>query len=101
MSRLVSIVIASYNYARVLSRALDSVLAQTEHDWEAIVVDNHSEDDIDEVVAAKSDSRIRLIRVRNNGVIAVSRNLCIRESRGSGWMLRSGNPTAALPILRC
>lgn len=40
-----SVVIATYNRAGLISRALASLAAQTEKDWEAIVVDDGSTDD--------------------------------------------------------
>ncbi len=81
-TQLVSIVIPSFNCAHFLPRALQSIFAQTYQDWEVLVVDNHSSDDTEEVVGNFGDERVRLLRVHNNGVIAVSRNLGIREARG-------------------
>jgi glycosyltransferase involved in cell wall biosynthesis len=40
-----SIIIATYNRAQLLKRALDSLIAQTENDWEAIIIDDESTDD--------------------------------------------------------
>ena len=45
-----SIIIASYNYAHLLTRAIDSALAQTCTDYEIIVVDDGSTDNTSEVV---------------------------------------------------
>jgi teichuronic acid biosynthesis glycosyltransferase TuaG len=80
--QLVSIVIPTYNCAHLLPRALQSVMEQTYGDWEALIVDNHSTDNTDEVVGNFRDKRIRLLKIHNNGVIAVSRNLGIREAKG-------------------
>lgn len=82
---LFSVVIPTYNRAPMLRRALESVLAQTFGGFEVLVVDNHSDDDTLEVVASFNDPRVRVLRVHNHGVIAVSRNLGIRESRGE-WI---------------
>jgi glycosyltransferase involved in cell wall biosynthesis len=79
---LVSVVIPTYNHARFLRQALESVRAQTYPQWEAIVVNNHSEDDTVDVVNAFSDSRIRLINFHNQGIIASSRNEGIRQAAG-------------------
>lgn len=79
---VISVVIPTYNHARFLRKALESVCGQTFMDWEAIVVNNYSEDDTEAVVASFADSRIRLENFRNNGVIAASRNLGIRLARG-------------------
>lgn len=81
-SPVVSVVIPTYNHAQFLRKALDSVCNQTFTDWEAIVVNNYSEDDTEAVVASFVDPRIRLEPFRNNGIIAASRNLGIKLSRG-------------------
>jgi GT2 family glycosyltransferase len=85
MTALVSVVIPTYNHASLLGRALQSVLDQTYPHWEALVVDNHSDDNTDEIVNAIRDPRIRLLKIHNHGVIAASRNLGIREARGE-WI---------------
>ena len=79
---LISIVIPTYNRARDLQRALKSVVGQTHQNWEALVVDNSSEDNTESVVAAFNDSRIKLSRIHNNGVIAASRNAGIANAAG-------------------
>lgn len=79
---LVSVVIPTYNRAKDLSRALASVRAQSFNDWEAIVVDNHSTDNTNEIIEQLNDQRIKLFKVHNNGIIAVSRNLGIRQASG-------------------
>ena len=81
----VSIVIPTYNQANLLKLALESVRAQTESDWEAVIVNNVSEDHTREVVQAFDDHRFRLIDFRNHGVIGASRNRGIEESR-SEWV---------------
>lgn len=82
---LVSVVIPTYNHARYLRRALQSVIDQTYTNWEAIVIDNHSKDNTDEVMASFADSRITYLKIHNNGVIAASRNAGIREAKGE-WI---------------
>ncbi len=84
-SPLVSVVIPTYNHARFLGRALQSVLDQTYAHWEAIVIDNHSTDNTDEVMASFTDPRITYLKIHNNGVIAVSRNAGIRAAKGE-WI---------------
>ena len=70
----VSIIIPTYNHARFLRTALDSICAQTFGEWEAIVVNNFSEDDTVAVVESCDDSRIRLVNFANYGIIAAARN---------------------------
>lgn len=40
-----SIIITTYNRAHILKKTLDSLISQTEDDWEAIIVDDESTDD--------------------------------------------------------
>lgn len=79
---VVTVVIPTYNHAHFLRDALGSLRAQTYTNWEAIVVNNFSEDDTVEVVESFADSRIVLENFRNNGVIAASRNRGIALARG-------------------
>ena len=81
----VSIVIPTYNSAPLLARALRSVLDQTYSNWEAFVIDNHSSDNTDAVVASFQDVRICLLKTHNQGVIAKSRNIGIRQATGQ-WI---------------
>lgn len=76
----VSVVIPAYNHAQFLRTALDSVIAQTHGEWEAIVVNNFSQDDTVGVVDSYGDPRIRCVNFANHGVIAASRNFGIRET---------------------
>lgn len=80
---LLSVVIPTYNHAHFLRQALDSVRAQTYGNWEAIVVNNYSEDDTVDVVQTLADPRIHLVNFRNQGVIAASRNEGIRHATGT------------------
>jgi len=70
----ISIVIPTYNHAHFLRTALDSIRAQTFSGWEAIVVNNFSEDDTIAVVESYDDPRIRLVNFANHGIIAAARN---------------------------
>ena len=72
---LISIISASYNYARYIGAAIESVLAQSDSGWELIVADDGSADDSREIIAgyAARDPRIRLITHpdgKNHGLAA-------------------------------
>jgi len=99
---LISVVIPSYNHGRLIGRALASVLAQTYASIEVLVVDNHSSDNTAEVLAGFQDPRIRLLSIRNNGVIAASRNMGVCAARGE-WIafLDSDDWWAADKLERC
>ena len=85
ISPLVSIVLPTYNNGRYLGRAIQSVYDQTYGNWELIVIDNHSVDNTDEVMIRFSDPRVSFLKIKNNGVIAVSRNIGLRTAKGE-WI---------------
>jgi teichuronic acid biosynthesis glycosyltransferase TuaG len=79
---IVSVVIPTYNRSADLKRALLSVLNQSLVNFEILVVDNHSQDDTDEMIHFLGDSRIQLFKVHNEGVIAISRNKGAEHAKG-------------------
>jgi len=76
----VSVIIPTYNCARYLPEAIDSVLAQTYRDFEIIVVDDGSTDDTPDVLARYGEA-ILVIRQPNQGRGA-ARNAGILAARG-------------------
>src|SRR5688572_20691408 len=63
----VSVVIPTYEQARFIERALDSLQAQVLTDWEAIIIDDGSRDATAEVVSPYlSDARVRYYRLLKN-----------------------------------
>lgn len=78
-----SIIIPTYNQANFLKEALDSIIKQTYNKWEALIVDNYSSDKTQDVIKSFSDKRIKEFKLRNNGVIAASRNYGIKKSKGN------------------
>lgn len=56
----VSVVIPSYNHARFLGPAIESVLGQTFTDWELAVVDDRSSDGSAGIARSYKDARIRV-----------------------------------------
>lgn len=81
MKPLFTVVIPVYNRAAELRTALLSVLAQTEQDFEIVVVDDGSKDQPMPAVAQINDSRITFIRQDNRGG-AAARNTGINAARG-------------------
>lgn len=75
----VSVVIATYNRARLLPETLDSVFAQRMDNFEVIVIDDGSTDDTPEVVRSYGE-RIRFYRQENRGA-AAARNFGVRQAR--------------------
>ena len=77
---LVSVIIPSYNHARYIGRAIQSVLAQTGADWEIVVVDDGSIDDTRAVVAKYPEATY--VYQKNQGLSA-ARNTGTGVSRGT------------------
>lgn len=81
----VSVVIPSYNRAGTLSRSVTSVLAQTEGDFELIVVDDGSTDNTPSLISSLRDPRIRWEHhIRNRGP-AAARNTGVSAAKGK-WI---------------
>ena len=83
----VSIVAAVYNVAPYLSDLIDSVLNQTYHNWELLLVNDGSTDESGRICDdyLRIDSRIRVIHQPNGGVSS-ARNAGIKETNGD-WLL--------------
>lgn len=78
-----SIVLPTYNRSVAIRRSIDSVLAQTEADWELLVVSDASTDDTDDVVESYADPRVRLIRLAERaGHPGRPRNVGLAHARG-------------------
>ncbi len=82
---LISIIIPSFNSAPYIKRLITSLLSQTYTNWEAIIVDNNSIDNTVELLKNYVDPRIKIYSIKNEGIIAKSRNLAIKNSNGS-WV---------------
>ncbi len=77
----VSLVIATFNHARLLAEAIDSALSQTLDPVDVVVVDDGSTDDTPAVLA-RYDARIRVLRQPNRG-LAAARNAGLAATRGT------------------
>ena len=85
MPQKISIIIPNYNRVQYLKQTLDSVVAQTYHNWEALVVDDGSTDGSKSLVEnyIKSDPRIKWIeRQEPLKGASVCRNLGIKKALG-------------------
>ncbi len=66
-----SVIIPAYNAGRFVSKAIESVIAQTYENWELIIVDDGSTDDTGSICDryASRDSRISVIHQENAGKV--------------------------------
>lgn len=80
----VSFVIAAFNAADTLSKAIDSALAQSGVTVEVIVADDCSTDATRDIAAAYGNN-VRLLALERNGGPAAARNAAIDAARGR-WL---------------
>lgn len=81
---LVSIIVPAYNMADYICETIDSIRAISYPNWEAVIVDDGSQDATFEVAVRHTaeDKRFRVERQENMGVCA-ARNFAIMQSRGA------------------
>ncbi|MBN1870862.1 MAG: glycosyltransferase [Candidatus Omnitrophica bacterium] len=79
---LVSVVMPTYNQAPFIEEAIKSVLSQTYRHIELIIIDNFSTDNTRQIVESFVDPRVRYQPFANQGIIAASRNLGIKQAKG-------------------
>lgn len=80
---LVSVIIPCYNYATYIPETLESLIAQTYANWEAIVVDDGSKDDSAAVVKRYTDLDFRIrYHHQTNGGLSAARNAGLRLAQG-------------------
>ena len=81
-----SVLVPTYNQAQYLGDALNSLLSQTDTDWEAVVINDGSTDNTREVIDTycRKDKRFQAIHKENGGV-ASALNAGLRQARGK-WI---------------
>jgi glycosyltransferase involved in cell wall biosynthesis len=74
-------VLPVYNHAATIGRAIASILSQTFEEWELVIVDDASDDDLSLSLADVRDDRIRLLHHERNRGAAAARNTGIKVAR--------------------
>jgi glycosyltransferase involved in cell wall biosynthesis len=93
---LVSVLLSVHNDADFVADAVESVLRQTVADLELLVVDDSSSDNTPAVLAAVSDSRLRVLRNEEQAGLASSLNRGIEQAAGR-YLARLDADDVALP----
>lgn len=83
MKPLLSIIVPCYNSEATLEATLKSILNQEYQEWEAIIVNDGSEDDLESIALKyiKKDSRFLYFK-KENGGLGSARNYGIEKSKG-------------------
>lgn len=86
---LVSVIVPCYNQAQFLPETLESIMQQTYHNWECIIMNDGSQDNTDEIakIWIEKDHRIQYLKKENTGVC---------DTRNKGIALAKG--TYILPL---
>lgn len=95
---MISFVLPAYK-ARFLSQAIESILRQSINDWELIIVDDQSPEDLHSIVVSYTDARIHYYRnERNLGGENLVRqwNYCITLASGD-WIVLAADDDVYAP----
>jgi len=81
---LVSVVMPNYNGTRFVGQAIESVISQAYTNLELIVVDDCSTDQSTDLIQAycDCDARVKLVKMRKNQGVAITRNIGIQMATG-------------------
>ena len=102
---MVSIVMATFNRASTLPRAVESVLRQTYSDWELIIIDDGSTDGTPDLLASMTDPRIRMYRHSPNRGVAAAKNAGFDRIEGEWFQTLDSDdemvPNALASLVEC
>lgn len=82
-SKLVTVVIPTWNRAPLVDEAIASVVGQTYADWELIVVDDGSSDDTADRLSRRALPNLRVMQTAHLGHVGKLRNLGARAGTGA------------------
>jgi glycosyltransferase involved in cell wall biosynthesis len=85
---------SAFNAEAFLREAVDSILAQTFHDFELIVIDDGSADRTLELLAEYSDPRIQVIHSESNLGAGAARNRGLHLARGKYIAVQDADDTS-------
>ena len=89
---LVSVIVPCYNQAEFLSQTLESVLNQSWHNWECIIVNDGSIDETEKIALewCSQDNRFLYFKQKNSGV-SVARNNGLKQAKGDYYQFLDGD----------
>jgi glycosyltransferase involved in cell wall biosynthesis len=91
-----SVLLPTRNRLEYLRYAVESVLRQGDAEWEVVISDNHSEEDIAGYVASLGDERVRYTRTESFVPVTENWNNALRNSSGA-YFVMLGDDDALLP----
>ena len=81
---LCSVVMPAYNSEKYIAEAIESVIKQTYTNWELLIINDCSTDNTEEIIKSylQKDTRIKLIKQKENQGVANARNTGIEKAKG-------------------
>ena len=78
---MISVILPAYNAEKFLKHSIDSILNQTEKDFELIIVNDGSTDNSEDIILSYNDPRIAYVKQENQGA-AAARNTGLDIAKG-------------------
>ena len=78
----ISVIIPTYNRGKSIIQSINSVLDQTYHNLEILIVDDCSTDDTEYLISKIDDPRVKYIKLKENKGASFARNIGIKISTG-------------------
>ena len=90
---LISIITPTYNHEKYIKTCIESVLAQSYHNWEQIIIDDGSTDNTEKIIKNYKDERIKYIKQKNKGIWRLSEtyNKALKYSKGEVIAILEGD----------
>jgi glycosyltransferase involved in cell wall biosynthesis len=85
---------AVYNCAEYLKQSIQSILDQTMGDFEFIIIDDHSDDSVADVLYDFRDPRIKTFRMDSNIGLTRCLNIALEKSKGYAFARHDGDDIA-------
>ena len=79
----ISIIIPTYNREKLIIKSINSILNQSYHNIEVILIDDGSTDNTRKVISQIKDRRFRYIKLRKNKGASIARNIGIKKAFGN------------------
>jgi len=78
----VSIIMPTYNRAGFIIETIESILNQTYHNWELIIIDDGSDDTTEELISKINDERIHFHKAGRIGLNGKIKNIGLKKTSG-------------------
>lgn len=97
---MISFIIPTYNRAHTLAFSIESILNQTNPNWELIIVDDGSQDETKKIIEVfLKDTRINYFYQRNQGV-SVARNQGAQMAKGEYLIFLDSDDVVATSLIQ-